>query len=161
MKKSYTLKSVIVEEGDISDIDKPLELREIEKREVMDFTDGDLERGLQESIELACKEGNYYYRGICKHTGDLKFIWGLCVTEGTAMGVPWLLSSKDFTPDIDFIRKSKEVVQRDMFESGVKVISNYIHKDNTKSIKWLKWLGFSFTPHPYLDSYYQFYKYKE
>ena len=161
MKKKYDLKNVIVEKGDTSDIGKPLVLREIERVEVSEFTNGDWEQGLKESIELSLAPGNYLYRGICRHTGDLLFYMGLCRTEGTDIGVPWMLSSEDFKPDKDFIRKSKQVVTRGMFEDGIKVLCNYIHSGNTKSIKWLKWLGFSFTPHPYLDTYQQFYLYKE
>lgn len=162
MKEVYELKNIIIEKGCIEDADRPFKLRPIEATEVLQFMETkDLEKGIRQSIEFSLREGCYFYRALCKHTGDLKFIMGLCPQEDSNIGVPWFLTSEDFKPDIDFIRGSREVISKDMYVEGIKVLCNYIHKDNTKSIKWLKWLGFQFTPHPFLNDYFQFYRYKE
>ena len=161
MKEVYDLKNIIVEKGDITDAERPFALREVERKEIKDLTGKEEKEGVYEAIKLSTQEGNHFYRGLCKHTGDLKFIIGVCRVEGTKMGVPWFLTSETFKPDIDFIRGSRGVVHTDMYLEDINVLCNYIHVGNTKSIKWLKWLGFQFTAHPYLNDYHQFYRYKE
>lgn len=160
MKEEYSLKTILVEPGSLADLEFDFELREVEKEEVLQFADGDIHDGIRQCIEHSTREGNHYLHGLDKESGKLLFIFGLCKEKETNMGIPWFLTSKDFKPPIDFIRKSPEVIN-DMFTDGIKVLVNYIHKDNTKSIKWLTWLGFQFTEHPFLETYLQFYRYKE
>ena len=161
MKKEYDLSNVLVEEGCLADADRPFELRDIEKQEIRDTFGDDLTYGIRECIKESLKGDNKFYRGICKTTGDLMFIFGLCLDDDAKVGVPWFLTSSNFKPNKDFIRLSKEVVHEDMYAYESKALCNYIHVDNLKSIKWLKWLGFSFTAHPYKEDYNQFYRYKE
>jgi len=161
MKEEYELKNIIIQRGSIEDAQRPFEVREVEKTELIQFVSPNIQEALYKSIEFSLEDGNIMFRALCKHTGDLKFIMGLCQEKGTKIGVPWMLTSKDFKPDIDFIRQSKDFISKDMYINGINVLCNYIHMGNKKSIKWLTWLGFKFTPHPYLDDYYQFYRYKE
>ena len=161
MKEVYDLKDLIMEKGCLEDSKRPFELREVEERELQDFLGAGPKEGIKRSIMFSLQDGNIMFRALCKHTGALLFVMGLARAETPNLGVPWMLSSKDFKPSIEFIRASKRFIEEDAWVKGIDVLSNYIHEDNTKSIKWLKWLGFTFIPHPFKDDYYQFYKYKE
>lgn len=161
MKEVYDLKDLVMEKGCLEDAKRPFELREVEKRELQDFLDAGPEEGLKRSIMFSLQDDNIMFRALCKHTGALMFVMGLAKSETPKLGVPWMLSSKDFKPSIEFIRASKRFIEEDAFVEGIEVLSNYIHKGNTKSIKWLKWLGFTFIEHPYMEEYFQFYLYKE
>ena len=162
MKDEYELEHVEVKKGALEDLELPFAIKEVEQKEVLEFSPGKtLEEGIRECAKFSLKEGNYFLRGICKTTGNLEFIFGVCREDSNPkIGVPWFLTSENFKPTREFIRKSPSVIA-DMFVEDTNVLVNYIHKDNKKSIKWLKWLGFSFTEHPFLDTYLQFYKYKE
>lgn len=159
MKSDYSIRNITIEKGDLGDVDLPFEIREVEKKEIQEFSHKDIKKGILSCIEHSLQEGNHYFRGIDKNTGELLFIFGLCKESKMNLGVPWFLTSKNFKPPIDFIRSSPKVIS-DMFPEDVKVLVNYIHKDNTKSIKWLAWLGFKFTEHPFLEDYLQFFKHK-
>lgn len=161
MKEVYETKNLLIEKGDIEDSKRPFKLREVEILELDQLSGMSPTEGVSRSIEHSLQDGNVYYRGLCKHTGDLKFILGVCQVEDTKMGVPWMLSSENFKPDWEFIRGSKRFVGEDMFINDTNILCNYISKDNKKTIKWLTWLGFKFTPHPYNNDFLQFYKYKE
>lgn len=160
MKEEYDLKNIIIERGSLEDLDRPFVMREVDQLEVKEMVGEDLVESYQKSIKFALSGDNIMYRCLCKNTGNLLFVMGLCKEEGTKLGIPWMLTSEDFKPNVDFIRQSRSFVDS-LFSEDITVLSNYIRVDNTQSIKWLKWLGFQFTPHPYLNNYYQFYKYKE
>jgi hypothetical protein len=160
MKDKYELSNIIVERGNIEDLDRPFVMREVDQLEVKEMVGEDLTKSYRDSIKFALTGDNIMYRGLCKNTGNLLFVMGLCKEEGTKIGVPWMLTSKDFKPNIDFIRQSRSFVNS-LYTEDIAVLSNYVRVNNTQSIKWLGWLGFQFTPHPYLNNYYQFYKYKE
>ena len=160
MKDRYELNNLIVERGSIEDADRPFVMREIDQLEVREMVGDDLEESYRRSIDIALSGDNIMYRGLCRDTGKLMFVMGLCKEEGTTCGIPWMLTSEDFKAGIDFIRQSRIFVNS-LFSKDITILSNYVRVDNTQSIKWLDWLGFQFTPHPYLNNYYQFYKYKE
>lgn len=59
------------------------------------------------------------------------------------IGVPWLLAS-DELPKVakEFIPQSKEWIDR--VHERYDLLFNFVYAKNTTSIRWLKWLGFSF-----------------
>lgn len=58
------------------------------------------------------------------------------------LGCPWLLASDELEKHPQFIaRTSKRLLQE--ITEGLDLLINYVHQDNTKSIQWLEWLGFS------------------
>jgi hypothetical protein len=58
-------------------------------------------------------------------------------------GHVWLLGSKELTAcPKEFMRLSRELLTS--FEEQYTILSNYVDVRNTKSIRWLKALGFSF-----------------
>lgn len=151
-------------QGSLDVLSKPFAINEIEKIEVMEFTSkGNFEEALRECFEIALEEGNDFY--VYENEKEILCVFGLVrtplVKEGTYAGTPWLLSSENFKPDSEFIRESKRVVNEDMLSNGVTVLHNYIHQDNVKAIRWLKWIGFKFLMHPWKDDYREFYLYKE
>ncbi len=55
----------------------------------------------------------------------------------------WFLGSKDIEIcKPEFLKKSKRYME--FFKSKFDILENYIDVNNTKYIKWLKWLGFKF-----------------
>lgn len=59
------------------------------------------------------------------------------------VGIPWLLGS-DELPKIakEFIPQSREWLDR--VNQRYDLLFNFVYAKNTTSIRWLKWLGFSF-----------------
>jgi len=60
----------------------------------------------------------------------------------TGTGVPWLLG----TPEIEkhalpFLRRSRRVMSE--WRSRFELLENHVDARNTKSIQWLRWLGFT------------------
>ena len=61
------------------------------------------------------------------------------------VGSPWLLGSNLMTHPaivVPFLRQSKEWIARK--QSKYPMLVNYVHANNTASLKWLKYLGFTF-----------------
>lgn len=61
------------------------------------------------------------------------------------IGVPWMLSSERiYQKKIarQFLIQSKQWIDSTMLRYSV--LTNYVSQENTKAIKWLKYLGFSF-----------------
>jgi len=68
---------------------------------------------------------------------------GVCRSdEDPEAGVIWMLASDDIDKHKkDFLRLSEPVA--DELSEGYKYVYNLVHKDNTKSIRWLRWNGFT------------------
>lgn len=60
-------------------------------------------------------------------------------------GIPWMLATPEIeTVSIKLLRTSKRWVDAKLSEYGV--LTNYVDARNETSIRWLQWLGFSFSP---------------
>jgi hypothetical protein len=74
---------------------------------------------------------------LCAHIDGIP-----AILFGCSPGVPWLLSTDDIKKiGVVFIMRSRGYVSEWLKEFGV--LENYVHSENTLSIRWLKWLGFS------------------
>lgn len=63
-------------------------------------------------------------------------------SDGGEYGVPWLLATDQINKiGIRFLMISPSYVKR--WIDRYKLLVNYVHADNTVSIRWLKWLGFT------------------
>lgn len=58
------------------------------------------------------------------------------------LGCPWLLASDELEKHPQFIGRTSRKYLNEMTR-GFSMLTNYVHKDNTRSIQWLTWLGFS------------------
>jgi len=68
----------------------------------------------------------------------------LSLLDGT--GVPWLLGTEGL--DAKFLIKGKAIVR--LLQKEFPNMVNYVHVDNKKSIRWLKWVGFTIdSPAPF------------
>jgi len=83
------------------------------------------------------------------------------VISGVGSGIPWLIGT-DLMEDVkkEFLKESRWRVDEWVEEFGV--LYNFVDVRNTRSIRWLKWLGFKFVeetialgPHgmPFLQFY--------
>jgi len=67
------------------------------------------------------------------------------VTDGdllTGLGIPWLLATDELdTVSRDFLKYTKEYMPQVI--NGYSRLQNYVHAENTQSILWLKWIGFT------------------
>lgn len=69
----------------------------------------------------------------------------LVAVFGVHNGLIWLVGTDDIARyPVTFFRKSKEIFQ-DM-KQGYSILHNWVHVDNTLSLRWLKWLGFHVEP---------------
>lgn len=63
--------------------------------------------------------------------------------EDPSVGVIWMLSSDEaFSSPRRFLQHNKPIIEG--LSKGYRLLTNFIHKDNLKAIKWLKWCGFTF-----------------
>jgi hypothetical protein len=67
----------------------------------------------------------------------------------TGLGTPWMLSSEEVLKYVKILLPKSKIVVDQMLEVCPKLI-NYVQCENTISIRWLKWLGFTIEePLPY------------
>jgi len=75
--------------------------------------------------------------------GEIICIFGVATTSVIGrVGAPWLIGS-DLVAKVPrrFLVESKERVQK--MKDGYSLLKNYVDVENSVSIKWLKWLGFT------------------
>lgn len=79
---------------------------------------------------------------IISNTGEVIGMFG--VGEVTPqIGIPWLLASDELTKiSREFLPESEKWVQR--VNDRYDLLYNYVYAGNKISMRWLKWLGFSF-----------------
>ena len=74
------------------------------------------------------------------------FIMGMfgCGYGGDKLyGVPWMLTNGDFRGfSKKFLKEAREWILK--LSQRHLILYNYVHCENKKSIRWLKWLGFKF-----------------
>ncbi len=65
--------------------------------------------------------------------------------DDPAVGIPWLLGTDDVSKiPHSFNRRAREVLDKALTLRPK--LANYVMKENVKSVRWLKWLGFSLLP---------------
>lgn len=80
-------------------------------------------------------------------------ILGLNIEKQGENGVPWLLTTDDlYKVNFKAIRETRKYI--DEFLEITPYLYNIIDKENKKSIKWLKYLGFEFSE--YNGDFYKF-----
>ena len=85
----------------------------------------------------------------CFVEGSPAFMWGVA-RQGNILadvGIPWLLGTDAISKvDREFIRQSRAYVDR--MHRHFHRLENIVHAENTLSIRWLKWCGFSIEKEP-------------
>ncbi len=72
--------------------------------------------------------------------GEPIAIFGV-VGEHPSIGVPWMLGSEGiYKHAAQFMAESKQWLKE--IEEDYELLVNYVHADNKKAIRWLKWMGF-------------------
>ena len=87
-------------------------------------------------------------------------MFGFGVTPDNKSAIPWLLASDELSKIAkQFLPESKAWVDRVV--EPYDYVFNYVHASNRKSIKWLKWLGFTLSGNAVIYGYYPapFYKF--
>ncbi len=76
--------------------------------------------------------------------GEIVCMWGIHVsTLLNDEAYIWMLTTKAIEDNIfTFIRQSKKLLNNILAECSL--VRGYVVADNTRSIRWLKWLGFKF-----------------
>lgn len=79
--------------------------------------------------------------------GNPAILFGLCESSQPNMGIPWLLGTNGALQiSRPFVRGCRDWVSR--MESSFPFLYNMVHKKNTVSINWLRWLGFHVDSEP-------------
>ncbi|TES90510.1 MAG: DUF2833 domain-containing protein [Desulfobacteraceae bacterium] len=97
-----------------------------------------------DALRFSVKCSNRWTK-ICYETesGEIIALFGLGGMPGYMIGVPWMVASPEISNyKKDLMRYSKRIL-RDMLVSFPR-LENMVSIENTKSIRWLKHLGFSF-----------------
>jgi hypothetical protein len=70
-------------------------------------------------------------------------VFGVGDTPIEGLGAVWMMASDTIKDHwVQVLRETRPWVQR--IGVGYKLLSNYVHADNTLHIRWLKWAGFTF-----------------
>jgi hypothetical protein len=83
-----------------------------------------------------------YARILLDASGEPKCAFGV-VDTSVGYSIPWMLTTADHKITKEWLKHCKDTIFPEMCE-GRTMFTNVCHKDNKESIKWLKWLGFSF-----------------
>lgn len=117
-----------------------LELRPIELREGWAISGMDYRDTLALSISLSQPQDLW----VSTVGGEVSGIFGITLFEEGEMGVPWFVSNtKTFATRTNqklFLRYSRDFIE--WMEYRCTYMVNVISTENTKSIRWLRWLGF-------------------
>jgi len=112
-------------------------MREQDAKEVMASNGLDPLRALQESFKLSYGECHT----IIHEDGSIVGMFGLAVNDIFAS--PWLLGS-DKLPETKKVMLPVSARWVEEMNTSHPLLLNYVHVENTVSIKWLKSLGFQF-----------------
>lgn len=155
-KEYYTYDDCIVEPAN-GDYDAPVlykDMRTIDMLEIIGL--GNHPRlALEKSYEISDVAWTLLTR-------DYEMIgsFGIARSGTEGIGVPWLLGThRMYLIKRTFIKHSKEWINR-LFSDKYEMLTNYIMNENAMSIRWLKWLGASFSPCD-IEGYQQFTFYKK
>lgn len=71
-------------------------------------------------------------------------VYGLIVQDAlSGVGVPWMLATENALKHRrEFLKQSPGIITQML--NICPTLYNYVHAENTTSIRWLKWLGFEF-----------------
>lgn len=97
-----------------------------------------------EAIEDGLNRSPYCKVGYNTKTDEVDFVFGVAVDpEVPSVGIPWMLATDKLKITKSWLKHCKEVIFPQM-DDMYPVLQNYVHQDNHESIRWLKWLGFTF-----------------
>lgn len=109
----------------------------------------------EDAAEIAAFDGGNVSDALLRETPDMDknaFVWerqgqvhaifGVNpVEDRDKVGVIWMLATNTFDDHFMAFAAACKVVVEEMIKD-YEYVFNYVHADNIKSIKWLKWLGF-------------------
>ncbi len=78
---------------------------------------------------------------VCDEEGLPYAMFGVVQAEKGFIGVPWMLASSGIYQHSSVFRRECKA-WLDIITKEYEVLVNYVHAENHKAIRWLKWLGF-------------------
>ncbi len=115
-------------------------MREIDKLEAYEMS------GLEPLMALKASVMSSKRVVATRFNGTPNAIFGVVEVNFLAgHGVPWVLTTDACVslPSV-FMRMTKDIYPA--LTTGYNILTNYVHEDNIKSIKWLEYLGFTLEP---------------
>jgi len=115
----------------------------------------------KEELKLSCGYGPITALTLSMNASDTAYVavdeddipfamFGVVDTYQDFIGVPWMLGSTGiYKHATQFKRECKDWLAT--ISQDYQVLVNYVHADNHKAIRWLKWIGFQMI---YLDPEY-------
>ena len=117
-----------------------LELRPIEMREGRALTG----QNPMDVLALSLSRPSPCYLWVVTYWDKICGVFGLTLFE-EGLGVPWFVSNEvpfsDYASRGLFLRKSRDLVS--FMKSRCTHMINYVSLENTKAVRWLRWLGFT------------------
>lgn len=94
-----------------------------------------------EAARTAVVAGAFYEDGECV------CVWGCNATADPRVGIPWMIGTdKARLCGVPAAVVSPRVVER--MRKHFPVLRNVVHRDHTRAIRWLNWLGFRIVREP-------------
>lgn len=99
--------------------------------------------GLDITTALIVSFNTSYHCWVTEVDGELVAIYGVTPTDHVRVGVPWMLATDNiYKHKKQLLRQSRDIVNQ--MQSVYPILTNCVDERNTKSIRYLKMLGFEF-----------------
>lgn len=99
--------------------------------------------GLDITEALIVSFNSSYHCWVTEADGELVAIYGVSPSPNPFVGIPWMLATDDiYKHKKQLLRQSRDIVNQ--MQSIFPVLTNFVDERNTKSIRYLKMLGFEF-----------------
>ena len=113
-------------------------LRQSDKNEISRAT------GRQPATEIFTSWNDSAKKWVVYKNGNPIALFGVDTADGHN-GSPWFVATDEVSTIKSFIAKnSKKYIQE--MQEGLSLLHNFVLAENTTSIKWLKWCGFTVDP---------------
>ena len=113
-----------------------IKLRPADEQELVTATGLSVVDGLKESINHST------WTGVIEDEGKIIMLYGLATSEW--FGIPWMMCTDEaYRYQYSLVKWGKEIVAEMLNQTPY--LSNIVDARNEVHIKWLKWMGFTFT----------------
>jgi len=115
-----------------------LQLREVDQREIVKASGLTVRQNLELIVDENPQEDLY----VIEHKGNIEGILGISPSPwGDNIGIPFLLITDIAEKELKYQFAKYSVGCLGLFHKKYDILSNYVAKENNKTIKWLKAIG--------------------
>jgi len=118
----------------------------------------DSDRELLEYMSVDC----FQAFALALHTSTFAYTWVVDEVPVCVWGVQqqslmsgsatiWMLTTKEMEKNVFLFTRKSQMIVKELLEVYTE-LTGYVHSSNTRSIRWLTWLGFTIEPSQVLEN---------